>query len=413
MNIFCKLVFFIITAVIASTPAKTAEVSDKLKIIFRYDDYSKYTSMEVADSLIKAARDVGSGVLVGVIPFPYGEYPESYAPGSELQPFLSQEKIALLKKHLAAGTIEIAVHGFGHRNNVPEGRNSEFSGLPENKQILLLQTAKEALETATGVKIRAFVPPFNQYDATTLKALEKTGYQILSAGMGSYSDTDSRLDFLPGTTYINRLREVVSSALAQKHSDATVVVTLHPYDIIESGDEFPKFRKGPGQVSLKSIIDDLNQVSKIDNVQLSTIGTLVENGEDLSIERWQANLRLRQSVITRHLVIPGSLRLYPLPGLYYPKDAADRMYSKQLWSAVTLYGGLIITLFFITRSLIRLVTHRYKNIAAATEIVSLSGLAGISTLYFLSGFHISFVAAVAGCLGILMGALSTRLLHAN
>ena len=86
MNIFCKLVFFIITAVIASTPAKTAEVSDKLKIIFRYDDYSKYTSMEVADSLIKAARDVGSGVLVGVIPFPYCEYPEYHEPFDPTDP---------------------------------------------------------------------------------------------------------------------------------------------------------------------------------------------------------------------------------------------------------------------------------------------------------------------------------------
>lgn len=413
MNVFHKLVFSIFISVIASAPAQAEEVPDKLKIILRYDDYSNFTSMEVADAFIDTARSVGAGVLISVIPFPYGDYPESYVPDAKLQPFLSQEKIALLKKHLVEGSIEIAIHGFAHKNNAHSSDKSEFSGFDITKQSVLLRTAKDALDTATGANIRTFVPPFNQYDAATLKALENTGFQILSAGMGSYSKTDSRLGFLPGTTYIDRLKEVISSALSKKHRDATVIVTLHPYDIIESGDKLPQFRKNRGQVSIQSIRDDLNQISKMENVQFSSVGALIENGEDLSIERWQANLRLKKSVITLHAVLPGSFRVYPLPGLYYSKDAADRMYSNQLWSAVTLYGGLMLAIALITRTFIRRIIVRYKRITAVIVGISLSGLTGSAALYFLSGFHIIILAAVTCCLGMLMGALSNRLLHAN
>ena len=122
---------------------------------------------------------------------------------------------------------------------------------------------------------------------------------------------------------------------------------------------------------------------------------------------------MKKSVITLHAVLPGSFRVYPLPGLYYSKDGADRMYSNQLWSAVTLYGGLMLAIALITRTFIRRIIVRYKRITAVIVGISLSGLTGSAALYFLSGFHIIILAAVTCCLGMLMGALSNRLLHAN
>lgn len=408
MNIFRNMVVSVIILFITYTPAKAEGVLAKLKIILRYDDYSNYTSMELAQSFIETAKNIGAGVLVGVIPFPYGDYPESDTLGTILQPFLSMEKTALLKKYFTEGSIEIALHGFSHKNNVTTGRHSEFSGLPENEQALLLRMAKESLETATGAIIRTFVPPFNQYDAATLKALEKTGFKILSAGMGSYSKTDSRLLFLPGTTYIDQLRDVVYTAISEGHMDATVIVTVHPYDIIESGEKLPEFKKGHGQVSMRSIKDDLNQIIKSDAVQPSSIETLLANGEDLSIERWQANLQLKQNAITHYRILPDSFHLYPLPGLYYSRDSAERMHSNQTLSAVILYGGLTLVIAFITRVIIRRLTGHYKNITIIIGVIALSGVIGIVTLTMLSGFHTIFAAAMACCLGILAAALTNR-----
>jgi len=411
MSIFRKLVFSIVISVIISAHAKAEESSDKLKIILRYDDYSNFTSMEVAESFIDAAKSVGAGVLVGVIPFPYDDYPDSYVPGTVLPPLLSQEKLALLKKHVTDGTIEIAVHGYSHENNVSGGRKSEFSGLPENKQVLLLRMAKESLESATGARIRAFVPPFNQYDATTLKALQDTGFEILSAGMESYSQTDAGLMFLPGTAYIDQLKDVVSSCLSKGHTDAAVVVTVHPYDIVESGEKLPEFRKGRGQVSMQSINDELKQIVKSDAVQPSSIGMLLDSGEDLSIERWKANLRLKMSEITRYRIIPDVFGFYPMAGLYYSRHAAEKMYSNQLWSAAVLYGGLVLVTAIITRVFMLRINRQYTSIRVFIGGAALFGIAGIVTLTLFGGFHTIFAPALACGLGMFTGSLAFGLSH--
>jgi hypothetical protein len=411
MSIFRKLAFFIVIVVIASAHAhaKAGGSSGKLEIVLRYDDYSDFTSMEVAESFIDAAKSVGAGVLVSVIPFPYADYPDSFVPEKVPQPLLSQEKIELLKKQSAEGAIEIAVHGFSHENNVATGRNSEFSGLPESKQELLLRIAKESLETATGARIRVFVPPFNQYDAATLKALEDTGFEILSAGMESYSGTDSRLLFLPGTTYIDQLKDVVSNAVSEGHTDAAIIVTVHPYDIAESGEKSPEFRKGEGQTSMQSIIDDLKQIMESGAVQPSSIGMLLANGEDLSIDRWRSNLRLKNSAISHYRIIPADFGFYPIPGLYYSRHAAEKMYSNQIWSAAVLYGGLMLVAAFITWMFIRRIKRQYRNVGIVIGSIALLGIAGIVTVTVLSGFHTAFAAALSCGLGIFAASLTSGL----
>jgi len=403
-RIAVSLVVFAVTTTAINANASPA----KLKVVLRYDDYSDYTSIDVAKSLIESAKSVGAGLLVGVIPFPYGDYPKTDTAGAAPQPILSQKKIALLKKYAAEGAIEIAVHGFSHRNNVASGRHSEFSGLPESQQALLLRTGKESLETATGATIRAFVPPFNQYDATTLKALEETGFQVVSAGMGSFSKRGSTLRFLPSTTHIDQLEEVVSTAISQGHTDAMAIVTIHPYDIVESGDKLPKFRKGNRQVTLRSIRDELKRLQKLDAVQPTSIETMLASGEDLSIERWRANLQLKQSAITEYRLLPAALHLDPLPGLYYSREAATRLLANQRWAALSLYGGLALVVALIIRMVIGPISGLIKHAAAVLGGAAIAGVAALMALTLLRGFHTLFALALACCVGVLVGTVTSR-----
>jgi len=396
----------LITAV--ATSAAAATPSGRLKVVLRYDDYSDYTSIEVAESLIEAAREVGSSLLVSVIPFPYGEYPATDTVGTPPRPILSDKKVALLRKYAAEGAIEIAVHGYSHRNNVTEGRHSEFSGLPKGQQILLLRTAKASLERATGARIRAFVPPFNQYDATTLMALEETGFDLISAGMGSLSQSDSALRFLPSTTYIDELEGVVSRAIAQGHTNAMVVVTIHPYDIVESGDKLPKVRRGHKQLTLPAVLDELRRLKKLDAAEPTSIATLLTGEEDLSIERWQTNLRLKQSPITQYRLLPAALHLYALPGLYYSRDAATRLLENQRWAALALYGGLTLVVALLIRVLIGPIRGLIKHIAAVLGGAAIAGGAALIALTLLRGFHTLFAPAIACCVGLLVGAVTSR-----
>jgi len=409
MTILYRMALSLAVFAVATTSINTGASPAKLKVVLRYDDYSDYTSIDVAESLIESARSVGGGLLVGVIPFPYADYPETVAPGAPPHPILSQEKVALLKRYAAAGAIEIAVHGFSHRNNVASGRHSEFSGLPERQQALLLRTAKESLETATGATIRAFVPPFNQYDEATLRALKETGFELVSAGMGSFSKSSSTLRFLPSTTYIDQLEECISTAISEGHTDAMVIVTIHPYDIVESGEKLPRIRRGHKQITLQSVLDVLKRLQKTDAAQPISVATLMTSGEDLSIERWQANLRLKQSSITQYRVLPATLHLYPLPGLYYSRGAAERLLANQRWAALALYGGLALVVAVLVPMATRPIRARFKHAATVTGGAALAGAAALMAMTLLSGFHTLFAPALACCLGMLLGAFTSRL----
>ncbi len=67
MHYIATLIFIVFTQVVQATD---------LKIILRYDDYSKYSPTDVEQMLFEMTKNIGGGVLVGVIPFPKAPYPE-------------------------------------------------------------------------------------------------------------------------------------------------------------------------------------------------------------------------------------------------------------------------------------------------------------------------------------------------
>ena len=81
----------VLTVTFQSTPYNNKE----LKVVFRYDDYSKYTNITLETELFKMVRSKGGGLLVGVIPYPYEPHP-SAAEDFNKKVFLNNEKLSLL-----------------------------------------------------------------------------------------------------------------------------------------------------------------------------------------------------------------------------------------------------------------------------------------------------------------------------
>ena len=404
--------FFLATfmALFFSLPGIAQSTPGKLKIVLRYDDYSKYTSMDLARQLADIAREKGGGLMVSVIPFPYADHPDKFDPDAVPAILLSEEKIALLKKYQAEGAVEVALHGFSHRNHVPEGkgRHSEFTGLSEAQQAAVLQTAKASLEQALGSQVRVFVPPFNEYDQITVKVLHALGFELVSAGMGGFTDTQTTLKFLPGMVYVEKLAGVVDNALQAGHEDAMVVVTMHPYDIVESGEKMPAFRRNHHQMTLQAIREDLDRIGKRPEVEFVSVTRLLDGGEDLSIARWKANLALKDSLITRHRLLPAALKLYPMQGLYYSEKAAHQLLADQKRMTLFFYGGLFLVVALLSWVLMRLLYLRHAKIRTIIYTLSLLGLAAIAALFAVKGLHPLVLAAAVCCLGVFMGAITTR-----
>lgn len=164
-----------------------AAATATVKIVLRYDDYSSFQPdpriIAFERTLFHGVQAVGGHLIVGVIPFPGAPHPESEAAAAQAALPLGDDKRELLRRYVDAGTVTVAIHGYNHGDSrMLQGTASEFAGLPQDRQELLLRSARRALLDATGIEARIFVPPFNQYDGATLRALGRTGFDVLSAG---------------------------------------------------------------------------------------------------------------------------------------------------------------------------------------------------------------------------------------
>jgi len=196
---------------------------------------------------------------------------------------------------------------------------------------------------------------------------------------------------------------VVSTALSKGHTDAIVISTLHPYDIIETGEKMVDFRRGSPQISIHKLITNLHQIKLLNGVQFISFRELFESGEDLSADRMQENLKVRESVVTRHRLIPETFNAYPLTGLYYSQESANQMYQFQISVFALLYGLLALVFIIITRTVIHHLRSRIRNITALIGVISVGGLLIILIKSFLSGFYMTSAVGLICFSGVLAG----------
>ncbi|HXE45816.1 MAG TPA: DUF2334 domain-containing protein [Conexibacter sp.] len=79
---------------------------------------------------------------------------------------LTEEEVALLREVAAHDDVALALHGRDHRTRFADPRrHSELCGLDADATAALLDDALDELERRAGARPRAFVAPYNRFDA--------------------------------------------------------------------------------------------------------------------------------------------------------------------------------------------------------------------------------------------------------
>lgn len=338
-----RLAFVVVWAV-AWLPAQSvaAEPGKRITVVFRYDDYGNATSrLDFDAKLIAALREHGVPATFSVIPFERkkceGEDYYCLVPKKVLP--LGSGKLLLLADAIEEGLIEVALHGYLHREVKPGRPWTEFAGVALAEQERRIAAGKFLLDNTLGTPVTLFVPPFNSYDGNTIRVLEKLGFQALSAGGMPVPAGTSGLRFLPVTCErILDLRDAVESARGSAETAAVVVAMLHPHD-------FREVNKDAGVTDLQQFRELLQWVSSQKDVQIRTLGQVVgQTDMELGQAHYRDYCRLRPDK-TKHL-LPPPLRAGCSNVLYYPSPATLRRIKFMLAARLLLlYGGIAAVSF--------------------------------------------------------------------
>ncbi len=241
-----------------------------------------------------------------------------------------------------------------HGNNRRDpDRQSEFAGVPERQQMLLLKVARRALQEGAGVDAKVFVPPFNTYDEATLRAMHAAGFEVISAGRSGPTDATVPVRYLPSTVHPRDMRRAAAAALRNGGEGTLIVVTLHPYDFTDTGNPLPAFRAKGSQISLEKWVGNLQTLAQTAGVRLVSIGDLLEGRADLTPERFTANERVRFGVVARLPRFVDVLRLRASDGIYYTTEAAQRLFLQQIAALTAVLVAVCLLVWAVWRAVNR------------------------------------------------------------
>jgi peptidoglycan/xylan/chitin deacetylase (PgdA/CDA1 family) len=218
------LVSFLLLLITSSVLSGQTE-DNKIKIVFRFDDYM-LTQNVTFDSILDVFKKNSISLTLGVVP-----YNEELIFNE-----LSQDQLNDLRDRIKNNEIEIALHGFNHTDNKLSGRSllkreilSEFYNMEYNDQVVKIKKGKEALDSLLNTNTKVFIPPFNSYDDNTIKALAGLDFEVISASMDGYSGPDI-ISYIPYT--ISDLTKLPGLLRMDPDDDYTVIVVIHPYSFI-------------------------------------------------------------------------------------------------------------------------------------------------------------------------------------
>ena len=252
----------------------------QINVIFRFDDYSAISNTQMELKIIDAFRRHKACLTIGVIPYACAE--DIHDPTAQDLIPLPLKKGEILKKGLHDGIVDIALHGYSHQTISTE-QWTEFSGLDYNSQIKRLTKGKKFLEDMIDAPVSIFVPPWNRYDANTLRALETLGFTTLSADNKKREVTQAcTLNFLPYSCNLFRLRDAVKKARISPDPQPIIVVLFHEYD-------FKEINEKRGRITYQAFNELLDWVSSQEDVRLLSISQTTQKRHDLSASRFLVN----------------------------------------------------------------------------------------------------------------------------
>ena len=234
--------------------------------------------------VIDLFRKNNSSITFGVIPN-LGDNKERASPSSEVLA-LSAMKCDLLAKAAADGVVEVALHGYSHENINPKVP-TEFAGLDYQRQVARIAKGKGLLVQRTGATINTFIPPWNQYDINTLRALKKLDFSNISAGLLRDSVANAALNFLPETCGITQLPQALKAAQGFPVRNPLIIAVFHLFEIKE-------INAKKGKITFREFSEFVNRLGLVDDICMVSIGQATEIMADFGADRFMLNKQRRQ-----------------------------------------------------------------------------------------------------------------------
>jgi len=302
--------------------------AQQIRLVLRYDDPSARTDTETEIKLIEALRQHGMVCTFGMVPFACAGFPKDIQPQEELP--LPPEKAKLFAAAAQEGLLELAQHGYSHQANGPPSPHfSEFAGLDYREQMRRVQRGKAFLEAELGMDVRIFIPPWNTYDVNTIRAVESSGFATFSADMHGPADSTSSMTFLPYTSSLTTIKEVIACARAAPDPEPIVVMLFHGYDFLEVD-------ASRGVMTFDQFLETLQWFSQQQDVRVVRMDALSELGRG----RYAVNRQL----MTTPRYLPSALRgpVYPLVLLSREGIRNARRQQRPVVRVVAFYSALVL-----------------------------------------------------------------------
>lgn len=212
----------------ASTTKPAATPNVTIQVAFRLDDYSAVSPTNREIALFDVFRRQGCTLTVGVIP----DVAQVEVHSAATQPLvpLNEQKAAILRDGIDEGTLEIALHGLSHQNQMPDGCCTEFDGLPYDRQYERINTGRQMLEATVGRPVDMFIPPWNSYDTTTMVVLEDLGFKYFSAMLPDEAHDEHKLTCVSSNGHLGAVRSNIRHARAVGDT-APMIVLFHLDDL--------------------------------------------------------------------------------------------------------------------------------------------------------------------------------------
>ncbi len=274
-----------------------------IEIALRFDDPSPTSDHALEREIFRILDELDIPATVAVVP--YGHVDGSLVP-------VSKDNVPHLVKAHSSNIIEVAQHGYSHAalTRSSTGSQSEFQDVPIEEQTRRIDEGRRLLEATFSSPIHGFIPPWNTYDAKTVRILEKGGYTYLSAGYPAPLESKPKLRLIPRTSQVLNLRQAYAEALSRFPLSARIIAIMHHYDFHEA-------LINPGPLSLLNFREDLVWLLDRSNVKFTTIGRIAESikvPQGWAIQsRHQSKTRLHwrlQHRLPKHLLLSHPLWMY-------------------------------------------------------------------------------------------------------
>lgn len=249
-----------------------------IRLAFRFDDPSPVSKRHVELNVMEELRKRQLPITFAVIPY-------RIRSGTEFR--FTEERASHLLDGISSGLVEVALHGCFHRNSdySTEGNLSEFYGVPHDRQDWLIHHGKMELERVFGPVVSGFVPPWNSYDAQTMRAVSAHGMSYISAS--NREPPGKGLPILPGTTQLSNVKKSISEARRFSYLDPIIIVVLHHYNFDRDDDDPPA-----AVYSYNEFGGVLDWITKQHDIQVLRLRDLADSIVSETL-RWPIHNRIR------------------------------------------------------------------------------------------------------------------------